>query len=75
MAIVTVLKTEYEMTSIDANDNQLTLVISVSRDAGFAPEVTEEQMMLSIYNQLQAGFPANAIQANRIRTVREDDLV
>lgn len=75
MAIVTVLKTEYEMTSIDANDNQLTLIISVSRDPGFAPEVTEEQMMLAIYNQLQAGFPSNAIQANRIRTVREDDLV
>jgi hypothetical protein len=75
MAVITTIETKYELKSMDANDNQMTLMISVSKDQAFAPEITEAQVVLAIYNRLQEGFPNNAIQANRIRTVREDDLL
>lgn len=75
MAIVTNIETKYELRSQDANDNAMTLIISVQKDQGFAPEITEEQVVLAIYNRLQEGFPNNQIQANRIRTTREDDLI
>jgi hypothetical protein len=75
MAIISTIETKYELKSIDTNDNQMTLIISVVKDQAFAPEVTEEQVVLAIYNRLQEGFPSNEILANRIRTVREDDLI
>lgn len=75
MAVITTIETKYELTSIDANDNQMTLILTIQKDSAFAPEVTQDQVALAIYNRLQEGFPNNAIQANRIRTVREDDLM
>jgi hypothetical protein len=75
MAIVSTLETKYELITMDGEANKMTLVITVDKETGFAPGLTEEQVVLAIYNRLVEAFPTNEIQANRVRTVREDDLV
>lgn len=75
MAIVSTLETRYELISQDAQANVMTLTLSIEKHPAFAPEITEEQIALAVYNQLQAAFPNNVITANRVRTIRENDLI
>lgn len=63
-----ILETKYTLRSIDASDNQMELVFTVSKDQAFAPEVTEEAIVTALYNRLQQAFPNNTIVAIRVRT-------
>lgn len=63
-----ILETKYTLRSIDANDNQMSLIFTVDKDEAFAPEVTEEAVVQALYLRLQQAFPDNTIQAIRVRT-------
>jgi len=71
----TILETRWSLTSIDDNDNAMTLEFKVTKDQAFAPEVTEDAVAQALYERMQQAFPNNVITASRVRTISETDLV
>ncbi len=72
---ISILETRWTLVSIDDDDNQMTLEFKVTKDQAFAPEVTEDVVAQALYERMQQAFPNNVINASRVRTTAETDLV
>lgn len=70
---VTILKTTYVIKTVNSTDDVLQFDISVQKDAGAIPNISELAMMQFIRDNLQ-NVTSDPVTLTRIQTIQTDNL-
>lgn len=71
--VETILSTSYKMSSINDNDNELEIDITIKKDPGMLDGVTELDMITFVRNYIATLTPTPVI-ISKIQTIQTDGL-